>query len=145
MKPHHVQQLDHVEVFVPDRYEAAGWYERVLGLTIVSEYAHWADDPAGPLMLSPDGGNTKLALFENAELSAHRGGFDQVAFRITGPGFVAFAEQLDTLALRNGQGEQLSAASSSDHSGAYSFHFLDPWGHRIEVTTYDCQYVREHL
>ena len=130
-----------MEVFVPDRYEAARWYEQVLGLTIVSEYAHWASDPAGPLMLSPDGGDTKLALFENAELSEKRGGFDQVAFRITGSGFVAFAKQLDALALRDRHGEQLSAASLSDHRGAFSFHFLDPWGHRIEVTTYDCEYV----
>jgi hypothetical protein len=117
----------------------------VLGLTIVSEYAHWAEDPAGPLMLSPDGGKTKLALFEDPELSSRRGGFDQVAFRITGPGFVAPAKQLDTLGLRNRNGEKLSAASLSDHGGAYSFHFLDPWGHRLEVTTYDCEYIREYL
>ena len=31
-------QIDHVELFVPDRYEAAGWYQRVLGLEILVEY-----------------------------------------------------------------------------------------------------------
>lgn len=32
-----VLQIDHVELFVPDRYEAARWYERVLGLEPVPE------------------------------------------------------------------------------------------------------------
>jgi catechol 2,3-dioxygenase-like lactoylglutathione lyase family enzyme len=47
-----VLQLDHVELFVPDRYEAARWYQRVLGLEIVREYEEWAADPRGPLMIS---------------------------------------------------------------------------------------------
>jgi catechol-2,3-dioxygenase len=33
-----VEQIDHVEVFVPDQYEAAAWYRRVLGLEILVEY-----------------------------------------------------------------------------------------------------------
>ena len=28
--PFRVAQIDHVEVFVPDRYEAAAWYQRIL-------------------------------------------------------------------------------------------------------------------
>ena len=30
-----VLQIDHVELFVPDRQEAADWYCRVLGLQVV--------------------------------------------------------------------------------------------------------------
>jgi len=78
-----VDQLDHVELLVPDRYEAARWYERVLGLAIVSDYEYWAQDPNGPLMISPD--------------------------------------------------------------GVHSLHFLDPWGHRLEVTTYETEYVQAQL
>lgn len=144
-RPYHIQQLDHVELFVPDRYEAAGWYEKVLGLSILSDYEYWAEDPNGPLMLSPDEGNTKLALFEGGELSAQRGGFDQVAFRVDGPGFIAFVEQLDALDLYDKRGHRLSAASVRDHHGCYSLHFCDPWGHRIEITTYECEYVATHL
>jgi catechol 2,3-dioxygenase-like lactoylglutathione lyase family enzyme len=59
-----VDQIDHVELFVPDRYQAAEWYRRVLGLKVVAEYEHWASDPRGPLMISSDGGHTKLALFQ---------------------------------------------------------------------------------
>ena len=54
-----VDQIDHVELFVPDRDEAAAWYRDVLGLEVVAAFAHWADDPAGPLMISPDGGSTE--------------------------------------------------------------------------------------
>ena len=140
-----VQQLDHVELFVPDRYEAADWYERVLGLTILKKYHHWATDPNGPLMISPDAGNTKLALFTGSASSEQRGGYDQVAFRIDGPGFVAFADRLAALKLNTIQGERLSRASVRDHHGAYSFHFCDPWGHRLELTTYECDYVLAHL
>ncbi len=144
-KSHHVQQLDHIELFVPSRYEAARWYEQVLGLVIVPEHQHWAEDSNGPLMVSPDGGNTKLAFFQDAALSPQRGGFDQVAFRIDGPGFVAFAGRLDALELCDRLGKRLSAGSVRDHRGSYSFHFVDPWGHRLEVTTYECDYVREWL
>ena len=58
-----VDQVDHVELFVPDRKEAARWYGRVLGLVVVPEYESWAQDVQGPLMISSDGGSTKLALF----------------------------------------------------------------------------------
>ena len=29
-----VDQIDHVELFVPDRYEAAKWYDEILGIKI---------------------------------------------------------------------------------------------------------------
>ena len=144
--PYRVQQLDHVELFVPDRYQAARWYEQVLGLTILEEYEYWAADPSGPLMISSDGGNTKVALFEHAQLSAQRGGYDQVAFRVSGPGFLAFIARFgEQLELYNEQGQRLSRDNVRDHRGAYSVHFLDPWNHRLEVTTYDCEYVRSRL
>jgi catechol 2,3-dioxygenase-like lactoylglutathione lyase family enzyme len=143
--PFHVQQLDHVECFVPDRYAAAEWYERVLGLTIVPEYEYWANDSEGPLMISSDGGNTKLALFEGRNAGAGGGGFHQIAFRVNGPGFMAFVERLGELALHGRTGEPLTADSVRDHQGAYSLYFVDPWGHRLEITTYDCEYVSAHL
>jgi catechol 2,3-dioxygenase-like lactoylglutathione lyase family enzyme len=33
-----VLQIDHVELFVADRYEAAEWYRRILGLHIIPEF-----------------------------------------------------------------------------------------------------------
>ena len=35
-----VDQVDHIELFVPNRYEAAKWYEKVLGLEVVKSYEH---------------------------------------------------------------------------------------------------------
>jgi len=42
-----VAQIDHVELFVPDRHEAARWYERSLGLAALSQHEDWAADPTG--------------------------------------------------------------------------------------------------
>ena len=53
-----VAQIDHVEVLVPNIEQAASWYERVLGLAKVANLP-WEV----PLMISSDGGDTKIALF----------------------------------------------------------------------------------
>ncbi len=42
-----VSQIDHVELFVPDRHEAADWYGRVLGLRIVRRFSIYFCDPYG--------------------------------------------------------------------------------------------------
>ena len=59
-----VQQIDHVELFVPDRYEAAKWYEQALGLEIARDYEFWAKDPGGPLMIMTADGATKGSRWE---------------------------------------------------------------------------------
>ena len=58
-----VNQIDHVEIEVPDRQGAAQWYRTVLGFEICPEYEFWSEDQRGSLMISSDSGNTKLALF----------------------------------------------------------------------------------
>src|SRR6266436_3877906 len=93
MSEFRVQQIDHVEMFVPDRYEAARWYERVLGLQIIREYEFWAEE-GGPLMIAA--GTTKLALFEGEPRGARpTAGFHRVAFSVDGASFVEFCRQLD--------------------------------------------------
>ncbi len=78
--------VDHVELFVPDRAVAAEWYARVLGCRSVPGTEQWAGDPRGPLMVSPDGGRTKLALFRD-DTPGHREttGFHRVAFVLPCP------------------------------------------------------------
>ncbi len=133
-----VQQIDHVELFVPDRREAAAWYERVLGLLVVPEYAEWAEDPRGPLMISPDGGSTKLALFAGTPRGDREtAGFHLVAFRTDGPGFRAFLDRLETVEVPSERGGRLTPDQVRDHGKALSIYFRDPWGHRLELTTYD--------
>jgi catechol 2,3-dioxygenase-like lactoylglutathione lyase family enzyme len=96
--------IDHVELFVPDRYEAAGWYQRVLGLEILSAYEHWATAPGGPLMISSDDGSTKLALFEGEpQQSKPTAGFHRVAFRADAEAFIALLRRLEELDLKDQQ------------------------------------------
>jgi catechol 2,3-dioxygenase-like lactoylglutathione lyase family enzyme len=132
-----VLQIDHVELFVPDRYEAARWYERVLGLQVVPECEPWAVD-GGPLMISSDGGSTKLALFEGHPVaSSPTAAFRRVAFRVDAAGFAAFLQRLPDLALTDSRRQPVTAQSVVDHQQAYSIYFDDPVGHLLEVTTYD--------
>ena len=130
--------IDHVELFVPDRYEAAAWYERVLGLRILQDYEHWASNPRGPLMISSDGGPTKLALFQGEpQRTRPTAGYHLVAFRLNAVEFKAFLEKLPDLALTDDKGATVTPAAVKDHGAAHSLYFSDPYGHRLELTTYD--------
>ena len=141
-----VGALDHVELFVPDRHEAAAWYSRALGLEIVEECRAWAEDPRGPLMISSDGGVTKLALFTGQPQGAREtSGFHRVAFAVGARAFLAFLDRLPTLQLQDHQARPVHADAVVDHQQAYSIYFADPYGHRLEVTTYDYDAVRAAL
>jgi catechol 2,3-dioxygenase-like lactoylglutathione lyase family enzyme len=138
-----VEQIDHVELFVPDRYVAAAWYARVLGLRVVPEYEHWAADPGGPLMISSDGGSTKLALFEGrSQGDRPTAGYHLVAFRVSGEAFLRFLTRVPGLDLVDHHGRNVTALLAVDHERAFSIYFNDPYGHRLEVTTYDHDVVR---
>ena len=139
-----VDHIDHVEVFVPDQYEAAAWYEQILGLRIVPEYERWAE--SGPLMISSDGGNTMLALFEgesqgSRDLVGHR----LVAFRAPGERFMDFLDRLQEHPVYDHRGMAVSRGDVVDHDGAFSIYFCDPWGNRYEVTSYDFDFLRTRL
>ena len=78
-----VTQIDHVEIEVPERYEAARWYRVALGFEICRDYEFWAEVADGPLMISADDGETKLALFDGQPRRAVRPvGIRRIAFRI---------------------------------------------------------------
>ncbi len=140
-----VLQIDHVELFVPDRYEAARWYDHVLGLRIVPECEAWAAG-GGPLMISSDEGSTKLALFEGKpDTSSDRAAFHRVAFRVAADGFAAFIERLPELMLVDAGGRAVTHESVVDHQQAFSIYFNDPWTHRLEVTTYDYDETAAYL
>lgn len=130
--------IDHVELFVPDRAEAADWYARVLGCTRVAGTEQWASHPQGPLMISPDGGRTKLALFTGEpQGSRPTAGFHRVAFRLSGAEWLGFVSRLSEIGLSEGNGARIA-----DHMSAWSVYFTDPFGHHLEVTTYDADVVR---
>ena len=141
-----VLQIDHVEMYVPDRCTAATWYQEVLGLTVLRDYEDWATDPHGPLMISSDGGNTKLALFEGEPQGAREtAGFSLVAFRVDGQAFIDFLKRLSDVSLVNRRGRQVTRRAVVDHERAYSIYFCDPYGHSLELTTYDYDAVTRLL
>ncbi len=137
-----VDQIDHVELFVPDRRQAADWYRRVLGLEVIPDHEHWANDPKGPLMISSDGGVTKLALFAGTPPGPREiVGFQRLAFRVGAAGFMQFLSRLAELALTDHLVRRVSAELVVDHESAYSLYFSDPFGHLLELTTYEYRYV----
>lgn len=137
--------LDHIEILVPDRYEAAEWYGEMLGLEVLAEFEFWAgQDGSGPLMMSSDGGQTKLALFVGEPLGEHHPvGFQRVAFRVTGPDFLRFWSLLSVRELHNRHGDRVLANQVVDHTRSWSIYFCDPYGNPLEITTYDYDEVAE--
>ena len=117
------------------------------GLTVASDklalfpesdrwLAFWADDPNGPLSISPDGGNTELALFQRpcAVPPAQRA---TIAFRVGGAGFQAFLARLAEHPVYDREGQQVTAQDIVDHDKSFSVYFCDPDGNPYELTTYD--------
>ena len=86
-------------------------------------------------MISADGGQTKLALFrgqpQGPRLTA---GWHRVAFQVSAEGVLSFVRHAEALGLR-----------LTDHETAISAYFSDPYGHRLEITTYDPGPVRAAL
>lgn len=132
--------IDHVELFVPSREGAAEWYERVLGCQVLEEFRSWAAG-TGPLMISNDGGDTKIALFKGPpQGNEEPRGFRRLAFRVSA------SEFLDVL---RSSGEWRSTPLGTedivDHGRSISVYFADPYGNLLEVTSYQHAEVRARL
>jgi hypothetical protein len=88
-------------------------------------------------MISSDGGATKPAPFEGRPATGGEPtGYSRVAFRVDGAGFPALADRLPALSILSSAGR----ADVVDHDCSFSVYFSHPYGHRCEVTTYDCEY-----
>ncbi len=133
-------KIDHVELYVPDRHEAAAWYERVLGFEIIEEHLDWAE-VGGPLMITNDGGATMIALFEGPpQGDAQVRGLRRLAFRVGAADFAAFIK-----GSAKWRTEPLGEADVQDHRKAVSVYFTDPYGTPLEVTTYEYQAATDSL
>jgi catechol 2,3-dioxygenase-like lactoylglutathione lyase family enzyme len=142
--PFRVKQIDHVELYVPDQYEAAEWYRQVFGLEILTGFESWAVD--GPLMISSDGGHSKLALFKGEPPGFKPPvGFQRVAFHVDGQGFLLFLNRLAEHPVFDHDGQPAYSLQVVDHDLSYSLYFCDPYGNRYEVTTYDYQLVHDRI
>jgi catechol 2,3-dioxygenase-like lactoylglutathione lyase family enzyme len=133
-----VAQIDHVELFVPDRFAAAAWYGRTLGMQIVKEFEHWTADPGGPLMIATAEAGAMLALFSGeSQKPDSTAGFYRVAFRVSRPEFEAFQSHVRENPVFDEQGAEIRELTVRDHGAALSVYFSDPYGHRLEVTSYN--------
>jgi catechol 2,3-dioxygenase-like lactoylglutathione lyase family enzyme len=148
--PFSIQRIDHIKVSVPDRYEAAKWYEQVFGLTILHCPA-WdaaAALPDGPLFLGTDEAldGPRLALLEGEPLGKHPPvGLTRASFGVSAESFLRFLDRLDDLALFNEEGERITRGNLIDQWIAWSLYFNDPYGNRYEVLTYEYETVRHRL
>lgn len=134
-------KIDHVEIFVPDRNQAAGWYKTVLGFQIVERYRDWAKTGSGPLMISADTEREMIALFEGEPQGDHaETGICRLAFRVSGAEFVDFIKS----SLRWSE-PPLGVDDIKNHERAYSIYFTDPYGNPLELTTYDVDGVADYL
>lgn len=132
-----VDHIDHVALDVADAEASAAWYSDLLGVAPLDGFASWAAG-SGPLVISSDDGHTMLALFEtDADEYAPR----HIAFRTDGPGLLAFADRLADEPSVDCRGREAIV----DHRLSWSIYFDDPDGHRLEITTYDYEYVAERL
>ncbi len=123
--------IDHVHVYVHSWAEAEEWYQTVMGFKRVDALMPWAVEN-GPLTVEDPEGNVHLAFFErddNPDTSA-------IAFGTSGEEFLAWKSHLE--------GHDLELRVT-DHKMAYSLYFSDPWGNLHEITTYERDYVAEHL
>lgn len=130
-----IERIDHVHVEVEDRDVAAEWFHKVLGLSPAKDLAAWAEHPMGPLILATPDGLPVLSLFARDAKPASRDA--TIAFRVSGVDFMAFLGRLDALDLLQADGRRLTRAAVADHDVAWSIYFVDPWGNRFEITTYD--------
>lgn len=138
--------LDHVELYVPTRFEAADWYRRTLGLHIVEGLLDWASDPEGPLVIGPTGGGQQIQLFQgHGQVGRARGGLHRIAFAADAHGFLAFLEHVTANPVYTEEGEPTSEPIIADYGQAISAYFCDPYGTRLEVTTYETEPVRTRL
>jgi catechol 2,3-dioxygenase-like lactoylglutathione lyase family enzyme len=139
-------QIDHIEVAVPSRFEAADWYRRTLGMHILEQHLEWASDPDGPLMIGFAHGGPMLALYQGAGYSGKkRVGLFGIAFATDGAGFLAFLESL----LQNPVYDEAHVLTTEpqivDYGEEISAYFCDPYGTPLEVTTYETELVRARL
>lgn len=143
-EPFRVESLDHVELLVPDRYEAAAWYEKVFGLEIVAKFEVWCEPHGGPLMISSDEGRTMVALFRGVpQEGIDEAGPRLIAFRVSGEQFLAFIDRAPTLDLSPHPSLTLTRDNICNHDHSFSVYLTDPWGNRFEVTTYELKVVRD--
>lgn len=138
-------RLDHVHIRVPDRAEAAAWYQEHLGFEPVEAFDFWATGfDGGPLQISADGGTSMLALFETSDGHPMIAQETGVAFSVDAETFIAFASSLPG-AIAGPTGSPLLPDDLIDFDLCWAYNLADPWGNQYELNSYDYDRVKHEL
>lgn len=115
--------IDHIHIYAKDREIAADWYRSILGFAPVTAFSIWAEDPNGPLVIKDPLGKISLAIFSAIEEKPQ-----SIAFGATGAEYSAWKAHLSSMDIE---------LTESDHQISRSINFDDPFGNKLEITTYD--------
>lgn len=121
--------IDHIHVYVPNREEAAEWFEQVLGFKIVSSLLVWATD-GGPLTIEDPSGAIHLALFSRESFTPSTA----IAFGTDAQNFIKWKGLLENKGI---------LLRCTDHKLAWSLYFCDPYENSYEITTYEHKEVSQ--
>lgn len=135
-----IADIDHVEVFVKNRAEAARWYEEIFGLSPIQELDAWAK--IGPLFIGNKDGTVKIALIDGTK--DNDGSINRVAFSASGEDFVGFVNNLDDARVYFLK-RRVAKNDLVDHDLSYSIYFDDPDGNKLELTCYEYDYVKSRI
>ena len=125
--------IDHFHLHCRKREAAEAWYARVLGLSAIPEFAHWAQG-GGPLTLRDPADVLHLALFEREPASPNPA---TLALRVSAAAFPLWQAHLGT--------ELGTAPHFADHGESRSLYFRDPDGNPWEITCYEAEAPGEGL
>ncbi len=123
--------IDHIHVYVPDREQAARWFEELLGFKVEESLRVWATEN-GPLTIGDDAGKIHLALFQRSEFTPSTA----IAFGADAQNFLQWKRRLEERGILD---------RCADHDLAWSLYFHDPYKNMYEITTYDHAAVSEVL
>ena len=125
-----LQNIDHIHVFVPDRQEALGWYNTILGFKPVKRLMFWTE--TGPLTIGNDEGTIHIALFKGNPNSNR----SVIAFNATGEEFIDWHKRINNVLSE--------VIEVDDHSVSFSIYFEDPYGNPYEITSYGYEILSNH-
>lgn len=138
MVPIDVLKIDHIHRYTEDKWEAAKWYEKHFGFTIMPEMeAHARSGTYTPLDVINKEGNIILALF-TARNKSDMQSTSTIAMRTTAASFIQMIEQAKPYGFLKRNGDFLTKDDIIFHKPSHdvSVYFVDPWGNSIEIITH---------
>ena len=133
MDPISVTKVDHIHRYVTDKFEAAKWYERLLGFQVVGEL-HANKYPKAPLDVANADASVKFALFSTND-PAQMGSTATIALRVAPDDFVRMVDNAADLGIVKRGNAPLTREDIVRHTGIgdQSVYIVDPWGNSIEI------------